>query len=164
MRYGVYIIAFCAVTVFLVCGHLGLSSYQKARHLKAEVKSLTMRTRLMKWQVGELQRKTRILNRVNHFMERAEDEKLTPDKWSSYEVHIQDALAFRELAQIVEQCIHNQNVYFKPISFHAALSNEKRSEEGSFDTVEPVPVDADTNVETSADVTLALKGTFVVRH
>jgi hypothetical protein len=164
MRFGIYIITICALALFLLCGHYGLYSYKKARHLKAEVETLTVRTRLMKRQVGELERKARILDRVNHFLDRAGEKQLTPDHWSSYDVHIQEAVAFRELAQIVEQCIHNQSVYYKPISFHAALGRKKQSSEGSFDDVEPVPMDADTDEELAADVILALKGTFMVRH
>jgi hypothetical protein len=166
MRYRIYIFTFCVLALFLFCGHYGLHSYIKARHLKAEAETLAVRTRLMKRQLGELQQKARILNRVSHFVDNTRKHKMTPENWVRYDVHIQDAMAFQELAQIVEQCIHNQNIYFKPISFHAAVNQQKQSGGDRFDGVEPVPVDADADTEkdTKADVTLALQGTFMVRQ
>ena len=164
MRYGLYICTICALAAFVLCGHFGLYSYRKAHYLKAEAEALTVRSRLMKRQVGELEHKVRILGRVDHFLDLAKDAQLTPDHWSIYDVHIQDAVTFHELSQIIEQCVHHQNVYFRPISFHAALGQKRQSPENSFNDVEPVPMDDDADEASPADVILALKGTFMVRQ
>lgn len=80
MRYGLYIFTICTMGAFLLCGHYGLHSYKKVHHLKADAEAVTVRTRLMKRQIGELERKARVLDRVHHFMDRAEAEQLTPDQ------------------------------------------------------------------------------------
>lgn len=164
MRFGIYIYTICAAVVFLFCGHYGLHSYFKSHQLKVEAENLAVRTRIIKRQASELEHKARILKRVGHFVKSANDKGLTPDNWSTYDVHIQETLAFQELVQIVEQCIHNNNLYFKPISFHVAVGQDKDSQQDAFGDIESVPVNADDQEGASADVALALKGTFMVRH
>lgn len=165
MKYRAYMITGLAVVAFLLGGQYGVTSYFNARHLKARAETMTVSTRLMKHQVGELEQKARILNRVQHFMDSAHSQRLTPDNWSAYDVQIQDVVAFQELAQIVEQCVHNKDLYYKPISFHVAVGQDKDASselEGSMEPVPPLSADAVTDGPT--DVSLALQGTFLVRH
>lgn len=164
MRFGIYIYTICAVAAFLFSGNYGLNSYFKSRQLEVEAENLAVRTRMIKRQVSELEQKARILKRVGHFVKSAQDKGLTAENWSAYDVHIQEAMDYQELAQIVEQCIHNNDLYFKPISFHVAVGQNEESPKNAFDDVETVPVNADDQGDTSADVALALKGTFMVRH
>ena len=165
MRYGIYLWTFCALSAFLLSGHYGFKSYAKARQLKAASETMAVRARLMKRQVGELEQKARVLKRVNDFVGAAQDQRLTPEHWSMYDVEIHDALGYQELSRIVEQCIHNKDIYFRPISFHVTV--DPRNQESlthKFEDIEPVPALADAQQGQSADVSLALKGTFLVRH
>lgn len=157
-------ITICAVATFILAGHYGLKSYSKARHLKAEEEKLTVRTRLMKRQVAELEQKMRVLTRVKHFVRSAEDQRLTPEHWSAYDVQIHDAIAYQELAQIVEQCIHNKDIYFWPTSFHVTVDPKQNASDEVNEDFEPVPVIADSQDGQSSDVALSLQGTFMVRH
>lgn len=164
MRYGIYLITICAVATFIISGHYGLNAYFKARQLKAQEENLTVRTRLMKRQVAELEQKMRVLKRVKHFVHSAKDLRLTPEHWSSYDVQIHDAIAYRELAQIVEQCIHNKDIYFWPTSLHVTVDPKQNASDEVSEDFEPVPVIADSQQGQSSDVALSLQGTFWVRH
>jgi hypothetical protein len=165
MKYDLLIFTLCALCAFSLCGHYGVTSYAKARQIKSESETIAVRARLMRRQVGELEQKARALDRVNRFVGKAESQRLTPEHWSSYEVDIHDTLAFKELSRIIEQCAHNQDIYFRPISFHVTVDpNKEEVLPEKFENVEPVPAVGDADQSRSSDVSLALKGTFWVRH
>lgn len=115
--------------------------------------------------MGELEQKVRVVKRVNEFVGRAEDQRLTPGHWASYDVDINDTLAFKELSHIIEQCVHNKDIYFRPISFHVTVDPKKEPALlEKYEDIEPLPAAADINEGEASDVALALKGTFWVRH
>jgi hypothetical protein len=159
-----YILTACAVAAVLLCGHFGIHSYFKARQLKAQAESIAVRTRLMKHQIGEMEQKMRILQRVAHFVKQAQDLRLVPGQWAAYEVNIQDVLTFQALSRIVEQCVHSKDIYFKPVAFNVALNHGATNPSGDESVPQPVPMNADASEENASDVTLALQGTFMVRH
>jgi hypothetical protein len=159
-----YLITGCAMTAFLLCGHYGINSYFKARQLRAQAETLAVRTRLMKHQVGEMEQKVRVLQRVEHFMAQAKAFGLAPEQWSAYAVNIQEGMTFQKLSQIIEQCVHNKEIFFAPQGFHLALNQGQRPISGDEQAAQPVPLTADTAPDTASDVTLALQGTFMVRH
>ncbi len=165
MKYGLYLFTLCTLAAFLLCGHYGYSSYTTARQLQAASENIAVRARLIKRQVGELEQKARVLNRVSEFVGRAEDQHLTPEDWSTYDVEIHDALAFEELSQIIEQCGHNRDIYFRPISFHVTVGHQEKNElADKFDDIESVPTIPNADDSQPSDVSLALKGTFLVRQ
>jgi hypothetical protein len=164
MKYGTYIVTACAVVALVWSGQYAARSCFSARQLKAQSDILAVRNRIMKHQAGELEQKMRVLQRVKHFVDRAVEQRLSPDSWSTYEVNIQDAITYRELAQIVEQCVHNTDLYFKPIAFHATLDEKDNKDPKLAEALEPVVLDTETLKDTPSDVALVLKGTFLVRQ
>ncbi len=166
MKYAIHMMSILAVVAFLFCGHYCVASYFKSRQLKAQAETIAVRTRLLKHQVGELEQKVRILNRVQHFVDSAQAHRLTPERWSVYDVQIQDALAYQEMARIVEQCTHNKDLYFKPISLHAAVGQANKLDASPEEAgeMEPVPLAEDADSDGPEDVALALQGSFLVRH
>jgi uncharacterized membrane protein len=165
MKYGLYIFTLIALFVFLLCGHYGIRLYAKARQLKSASETMAVRARLMRRQVGELEQKVRVVKRVNAFVGKAKDQRLTPEHWSSYDVDIHDTMAYQELSHIIEQCAHNKDIYFRPISFHLTVDpNKEEMPSEKFEDIEPVPAVEDADQSQASDVSLALKGTFWVRH
>ena len=164
MKYRTHIIAGCALAAFVLSGHYAARSHFEARQIKAQVDALTVRTRIMRHQAGEREQKLRVLQRVKQFVENAEEQHLSPNDWSTYEVNVQDAVTFRELAQIVEQCVHNKNLYYRPIAFHVAMGQDNNSQPVQSEQIEPVVLDADSSDGKPSDVAVDLKGTFLVRH
>ena len=164
MKYRTHIIAGCALAAFVLSGHYAARSHLEARQLKAQLDTLTVRTRIMRHQAGEREQKLRILQRVKQFVGNAEEQHLSPNDWSTYAVNVQDAVTFRELAQIVEQCVHSENLYYRPIAFHVAMGQDNNSQPVQSEQIAPVVLDADSSDGKPSDVALALKGTFLVRH
>ena len=164
MKYWSIIITGCAVAALLVTGHYAFRAYAGARQLQSQAEVLAVRTRTMRHQIGELEQKVRMFRRVEHFVKKAEEKGLTPEKWATYEVSIQDAVTFRELAQIVEQCAHNRNLYYRPIAFHAVVDQKKEMVPGDGHGMAPVVLNEADQDDVQSDLALALKGTFLVRH
>jgi hypothetical protein len=126
MKSGQLLILTCFVALIFAAGsHFGFRAYFRARSLAVQVDNLTVRTRLMKQQAGELAQKLRLIQRVNGFVAHARNLRLTPDGWAKYDVNVQDAFSFRELARMIDQCVHDKDLYFVPLSFHVATSKAK---------------------------------------
>jgi len=157
-----FILSGAIVLMFAVSSHFGAQAYFQARHLEIQVEHMTARTRLMKQQVGELEQKLRIIQRVNDFAGHARDLGLTPEAWARYDVQVQDALTFKELAQMIEQCIHNKDLYFQPLSFHVAVGHAGSASETLGQELKAIPADA--NDQQPNDLVLSLKGAFFVRN
>lgn len=163
MTYRSYIITACSLAAFLLCGHFGINAYFKAQQLKAQAETITVRTRLMKHQVGAMGQKMRVLQRVSQFVDQAKALRLEPSEWAAYDVHVQQAMSYQDLSQIVEQCVHNDHIYFKPLAFHVAVrSEDSLSSEPSEAKPELVP--ANDMEASQSDLSLTLRGTFMVRH
>lgn len=159
-----YIITACSLAVFLLCSHFGINSYFKARQLKAQAETITVRTRLMKHQIGAMEQKMRVLQRASHFVDQAKALRLEPGEWAAYDVNVQKAMTYQKLSEIVEQCVHNDNIYFKPLTFHVAIRSGDTSPADEPSEAESVLLPANGMTEGSSDLSLALKGTFMVRH
>jgi hypothetical protein len=152
------------VLIFVISSHFGAQSYFQARQLTAQVEYMTARTRLMKQQVGESEQKIRLIQRVNDFVDHARDLQLTPEGWARYDVNVVDALTFKELARMIEQCVHNKDLYYLPLSFHLAVGQAKNSSEAMEQEMKAIPLPADATNQQAADLALSLKGAFYVRH
>jgi hypothetical protein len=162
MKYSLFIITGIAAALFGAGLHMGADAYKDSRQLQAQAEGLTIRTRLMRHQLGELEQKVRVLDRVGGFVDQAASQRLTPQQWSVYEVNIQDALSFAELARIIEQCDHGEGLVFKPISFHVSVGGGQA--EGDAGGPSKPLKRADDADSAPADATLELQGAFLVRH
>ena len=162
MNHKPFILSGLMVLAFALSTHFGARAYFQARQLEVQVENMTVRTRLMKQQVGELEQKMRLIQRVNDFTGHARDLQLIPEAWARYDVNVQDALTFRELTQMVEQCVHNKDLYFMPVSFHVAVGQAGKAPDAQGRENNAVP--ADPNDAQPNDLVLSLKGAFFVRH
>lgn len=161
MKYSLFLITGLAVTLFIAGFHMGTVAYKQARQQMVRVEGMTTRIRTMRHQVGELEQKVRVLNRVGDFVDQVTARQLTPEEWSIYEVNIQDAMSFAELARIIEQCGHGDGLVFKPISFQVSVAGGRQEDDTGSLSSSVKRTDAD-NV--TMDATLKLQGAFLVRH
>ncbi len=162
MKPGLFLVSSLIVAAFVVSTHFGAKAYFQTRQLKSQAALMTVRTRVMKQQVGELEQKMRVNQRVNSFMARARELQLTPEQWDQYDVNIQDAVTFKELAEMVEQCVHNKDLYYKPLSFHMAVGRGRDMDEKA--EIASTAVAAQGTDQKQGDLALSLKGAFFVRH
>ena len=165
MRNGqLFILTGLIAVLFAASSHFGVQAYFQARQLEDRVALMNARTRLMKQQMGELEQKLRIVQRVDDFVDHARDLQLTPNQWARYDVQVQDALSFRELSQMIEQCVHNKDFYYLPLSFHVATRKAKDAAAAAEPELKVNPTQADATDKPPADLVLSLKGAFFVRQ
>ena len=159
-----WLIMVCGIILvaFVASVHFGAQAFFQARQLEAQVEDLTVRERIMKQQVGELAQKVRVVERVNSFVTHAEKLGLSPEQWEQYDVSIQDAVTFKELALMIDQCVHNKELYYKPLTFHIAVGQQKIPDKP--EAVAPDPTPAPGTDKKPADLALSMKGAFLVRH
>jgi hypothetical protein len=162
MKYGLYTITIATTLLALFGARYGIRAYFQAQQMQTKVEVLTVRTRSLRHQVGELGQKVRVLNRVDQFMAQAASRGLLADQWSTYLVHIDDQVSFQALERIVEQCTHSKGLYFRPDSFHVAVGQPADADGRLVQHAAPSG-GADGSGE-PADVVLGLQGAFLVRH
>jgi hypothetical protein len=164
-RYSLYILTAGIVALVLASLHFGMQSYFNARRLQSELEIMTVRTRTMRVQLGELEQKRRALNRVQHFISQASAMGLNEDRWSRYAVNVEAPLSYAELGRVVEQCTHSRDVYFKPVFFHVAQGQSENGAQTGDATMARRPQSLQrSQSEAPSDVILGLKGVFMVRH
>jgi hypothetical protein len=165
MKSGQLLILTCFVALIFAAGtQFGLRAYFRARSLAVQVENLTVRTRLMKQQAGELAQKLRLTQRVNGFVAHARDLGLTPEGWARYDVNVQDSFSFRELARMIDQCVHDKDYYFVPLSFHVATGSAKNASDAAGESPKTIQRPGDDGTQRTADLVLSLKGAFFVRQ
>jgi hypothetical protein len=161
MKYGVLVMTGCSVVFFVLASMFGAKAYFQARQLSIQVEMMTVRTHLIRQQIGELEKKARILQRVDDFVDHAQKMQLTPRQWTRYDVTVQEEATFRELANMIEQCAHNRDLYFKPISLQVSMGSIKDS------SIEAAAVQlspAGDPTKKTSDVAVVLKGAFWVKQ
>jgi hypothetical protein len=162
MNIKITIITVVAVALVLTSANFGIKAFMRARQLQTDTEVLAVRTRTMRHELGELEQKLRVMQRVGYFMDRAALQGLSVDRWSVYEVNVQDQLSFKELGRVIEQCEHTKDIYFKPASFHITVGPIEAQKNTSATIPPPI---ADGSADGGpADVLLGLKGAFLVRH
>ncbi len=147
--------------VFLIASYFVLKTLQSCALHQERANTLETRTRLLRQEHKETERKKRILSRVNAFIDKANRLGLTEDRWSVYNVEISEPATFNGITQILNACTHSTKYYFKPAMFHVKTAEQdvpgkekKPSETSSADSIESI----------DADLFISLKGTFIVRN
>ena len=144
------------IIAFLASCWLGQSAYWRHQALQRHLEALTVRLRVAQDYRWQIERKKKIVARINRFLDRAESMGLTPSQWSTYDVDFDQPVSFYEMAQIIDQCTSSQNYIFKPqrlqIKTHAGLTEYDRSG--------PPEVERTAATDFKGDVQLTLQGMF----
>ena len=165
MKSGQLLVLTCLTAlIFAVGSHFGVRAYFRAASLAARVENMTVRTRLMKQQAGERAQKLRFIQRINGFVAHARDLHLTPEEWARYDVNVQDSFSFRELARMIDQCVHDKDLFFVPLSLHVTAGKAKDASDAAEEISRAVPNPGDAGTQPTADLALSLKGAFLVRQ
>jgi len=161
MKLGLLIVSGVIIATFVVSTHFGAKAYFQTRQLKTQVEIMTVGIRVKKQQGGDLVQKMSAIQGANGFVNRVRELQLSPEQWDQYDVNIQDAVTFEELAGMLEQCTRNKDVCDKPLSFYIAMNPNKNYYEK--EDVTPIPVVAESSDKKLTNPPLGLKGVFFVR-
>lgn len=130
------------------------SDHQKLQALKGEL-------RLIMIQQKELKRKKSILTHVANFVKRATSYGLEKDRWTYYDVEIEEPMTFHKAEQILSQTLNTSSYFYKPMALHmnTDVTSYKKPEQ-----VQPSGQSADSKPIDGQDVVVKLKGAFLVQH
>lgn len=147
--------------VFCLSAGFFLSAYKQYAVAQETLRDTMSRAELLTAHQKELARKKGILKRVRGFVDRARSAGVERDKWAFYDVSIEDAVAFEEAEQILEQTANSSSYYFKPIMLHAKTQSRAEAEAPSTTTA---AASGDSFQTRAGDVLLTLRGSFVVNR
>jgi len=117
--------------------------------------------RLLKQHKREQARKGRILAKVRRFVDQARALGVEGDRWSYYGVNIDEPVLFPESGKILSQTVNTGSYYFKPVALHIKKILDPETGTGM---PKPSSVSADSRETKEGDISLSLRGTFVVRQ
>ena len=117
--------------------------------------------RLLKQHHSEQARKSRILGRVKHFVERAKALGLERHNWDYYEVVVEEPVSFPQAREILSQTLHTGFYYFRPITLNMRKDLGSEIKPGA---QKQASISADSEETGKGDIFLGLRGTFVLRQ
>ena len=152
--------AFLAI-FFFIAAHFFLTAYNKYILSQEKNKVLTRQVRLLRQQQREIERKKRIMIRVNNFINRARSLGLEKDKWAYYDVNIAEPVSFQEAKKILTQTTNSSSYYFKPVMLHVKtkIKSDKKATQKK-----PPSTSADSPETKEGDILLTLRGGFLVKQ
>ena len=143
----------------LAAFHLYLVQHQQRLLTENHLEALSVRQRFLSHQVAERVRQNQIIANVNQFVERAQRLGLTRDRWSVYEVDLNEALTFGQLAQILDVCINTPAYYFTPINMRLRVGENTDGQ-----ATDPTVATGKNAQAGEGDVLLSLTGAFYARQ
>ncbi len=108
-----------------------------------------------------MERKERILERINNFVDKARSLGLERERWAFYDVNIQEPITFPEVEKILAQTANSSSYYFKPLTLH--VKTKIKSDNGAKQK-KPPSTSADSPETKEGDILLTLRGAFVVKQ
>jgi hypothetical protein len=146
---------------FFIAAHFFLTAYNIYILSQEKITVLNRQVQLLIKQQGELERKERIMVRVNRFINRAKSLGLVKDKWAYYDVNIQEPVSFQEAEKILQQTTNSSSYYFKPVTLHVKtkIEPDKKATQKK-----PPSISADSPETKEGDILLTLRGGFLVKQ
>lgn len=156
-----HIISAGLAVFFLIAAHFFLKAYNAYILNEEKITVLNRQVQSLFEQQRELERKERIMVRVNRFINRARSFGLEKDKWAFYDVNIQEPVSFQEAETILQQTTNSSTYYFKPVTLHVTtkIEPDKKTTQKK-----PSSNSADSPETKERDILLTLRGGFLVKQ
>lgn len=108
-----------------------------------------------------MERKERIMVKVNNFINRAKSLGLEKERWAFYDINIEEPVSFSEAEKILSQTINSSAYYFKPVTLHVKTKIEPDKNARIYKSPS---TSADSPETKKADILLTLRGAFLVKQ
>jgi len=160
--YWSIIFAACLALVFFISVHFFLESYYRHALNSDRLEVITRQVRLLKKHHRLMEKNRRMMADVENFTKQADQLGLTRKNWQSYDVNIQQALAFSEIEKILAQAKNSDSHYFKPVilQLHRFSESDRTKQQA---TVKPSN-SADSSETIQKDLMITMQGAFLVRQ
>ena len=156
-----HIISAVLVVFFFIAAHFFLKAYNTNILSQEKITILNRQVQLLINQQRELERKKRIMVRVNRFINRAQSLGLEKDKWAYYDVNIQEPVSFQDAEKILQQTTNSSSYYFKPVTLYVTTNIEPDKKATQ---KKPPSISADSPETKEGDILLTLRGGFLVKQ
>lgn len=153
--------------IFLVSGHFFMVAYADYNINLKKLALLKGQERSVKNRIKEFKNKQTIVEKVNTFIDKAEQNRLTKNSWDKFFVSLKnEPHSFLKLQALLDQTSNCSQYYFKPdslsikrgyIKTDSALESGHSQPHGS-QTIKQEPT------QTSWDTTISLNGYFLVHQ
>jgi len=145
----------------MVSAYIFLKEYGRYLARVEKLEAMKVRLRVSRNQLQETTRKHRVFSRVQTFLNRTKSLGLTHKKWATYNVNIEEPVTFDTLEQILNQCNNTPLYYFNPISLQitATADSEETPNRTANQSGQII-----LSKEDRGDITIDLKGSFIVRE
>ena len=154
-----HILAVVFAIFFFVSANLFLTAYDRYARNERQLKESVRQVRMMKQRREERARNRRILVRAKRFVDRARALGMERDKWDYYPVQIDEPVSFPEAQKILSQTINTASYYFNP-----SILNIRKGTKSEPGEEKPSAASADSPDTKEGDISLNLRGQFVVRQ
>ena len=132
--------------------HIFVQAYSGYLRQSKSYDQIKREVRLITTQKNELILKKRLLKATNRFIKTADLMGLSPDRWTVYNINLQEAVGFDKADQILNQCVNSKVAFFQPISLQIKIPQKQTR---ANKTTEP---------DVKADLTLSVQGKFLARQ
>ncbi|MBN1381453.1 MAG: hypothetical protein JXA41_07250 [Deltaproteobacteria bacterium] len=140
--------------LFFTAGRDYSADYKKLQALKDKLHFITI-------QQKELRQKKRLMSRVESFVKRTTSWGLVKDRWTFYDVEIEEPMTFNKLEKILNQTLGTSSYFYKPTALH--LNTNVQAYKKPDQNQQPER-SADSTSVGEQDVIVKLKGAFLVQH
>jgi len=156
-----HIISVGLAIFFLISAHFFLKAYNTYILNQERITVLNRQVQFLFEEQRELERKERIMVRVNRFINRARSLGLEKSKWAYYDVNIQEPVSFQEAEKILQQTTNSSSYYFKPVTLHVTTNIEPDKKTTPKNSSS---ISADSPETREGDILLTLRGGFLVKQ
>ncbi len=146
---------------FFAAVHFFLDNYYRHALNSDKLEVITRQVRALKKHHRLMEKNRRVMAGVEGFLDQARSLRLTPDNWTTYDVNVQQPLAFDEIEKILAQAKNSDSHYFKPVmlQLHRLSESDKTKKRST------KPSNSASSPETlQKDLVITLQGAFLVRQ
>jgi len=159
--YWSIILAGGLAVAFFAAVHFFLDNYYRHALNSDKLEVITRQARLLKKHHRLMEKNRRVMAGVEEFLDQAGRLGLTRENWQSYDVNVQQPLAFDEIDKILAQAKNSNSHYFKPVMLQ--LNRLSESDKTKKRPAKP-PNSADSPETLQEDLVITLQGAFLVRQ
>jgi hypothetical protein len=132
--------------------HVFVQAYSGYLRQSKSYDQIKREVRLLTTQKNELILKQRLLKATDQFVKMAASAGLSQDRWTVYDINLQEAVGFEKADQILSQCVSSRVAYFQPLSLQIKIP-QKQTHGNKI--AEP---------DLKEDLTLSVQGKFIARQ
>ena len=128
---------------------------------------MTGQQTFLRTRIAQLNKKNRIIDSADSFVQQAKRFGLTKNRWDRFQVNLSDeALTFEQFQTIIEQTANSAYYYFTPETLQARVIKKNSGVKPGDQALQPTYVEKNTDLKglEAFDLIVTLNGSFLIRN